>query len=226
MSIIYPRAIATTGDVMDADKVTEALADFANEVDSNIGEQNVDQDGFTSRADDLATDAVLRVDHYYVAVDWTTLNAVSEPAAAPTGAIRVPMNPSGWSSLIRREYTTCRGGKYRIVASFQVDAGAASNVATYWDELAGCAFAFRVNGTVVEESVPGGAERSNDPDGEAVNLDITALTMTIAVYLSPGYNVIELVGRPARPSGDVAGFSSTTYYEVFNHEMYVVEARA
>lgn len=225
MSLIYPTYLADAGSVMDADKVSEALGKVADEVDGNLGEQNWDQDGFTSRADDLETDAVLRIDHYAQAVNWTTLNAVSEPTAGPANSIRVPMNVY-WSSLIRREYTTCRGGMYRIVASFQVDAGASTAVATYWDELAGIAFAFRVNGTLVSESNTGGDERSNDPTGEALDMDAFAVTMTISVYLSPGANVVELVGRPANPSSDVAGFSSTSYYEVFNHEMYVVETRA
>ncbi len=87
MSIIHPRYKATSGDVMDADKVSSTLADFANEIDGNLGEQNFDEGGFTSRTDDLETDAVLRIDHYAVAVDWTTLNAGNEPVAAPDAIV-------------------------------------------------------------------------------------------------------------------------------------------
>lgn len=223
MSIIYPRYKATSGDVMDADKVSATLADFANEIDGNIGEQNVDEGGFTSRTDDLETDAVLRIDHYAVAVDWTTLNAGNEPVAAPTGSLRVPMNLY-WSPLITRTLTTCRGGTYRIVTSFQLDAGETSTAATYWDELAGCKFAFRIDGTLIEDTDQGGAERSNDPNGEAVDCKVGGYTFMIALPLDPGPHTFELMARPARPSGDALSFSSTSYYEIFNHEFAVIEA--
>lgn len=223
MSIIHPRYKATSGDVMDADKVSSTLADFANEIDGNLGEQNFDEGGFTSRTDDLETDAVLRIDHYAVAVDWTTLNAGNEPVAAPSGSLRVPMNLY-WSPLITRTLTTCRGGTYRIVTSFQLDAGETSTAATYWDELAGCTFAFRIDGTLMEDTNQGGAERSNDPKGEGVDWKVGRYTFMIAVPLDPGPHTFELMARPARSSGDVASFSSTSYFEVFSHEFAVIEA--
>lgn len=224
MSIIYPRHAFATGDVMDADHTSATLQDFASEVDGNLGEQNWDEGGFTSRTDDLETDAVLRLYHYKVAVNWTTLNAGGEPAAGPTGALRVPM-VLAWSPLLTATLTTCRGGTYRIVASFQLDAGSTSTAATYWDELGGCAFTFRIDGVIYEEAADGGGERSNDPKGEALYEPVGPVIVTISAPLSAGNHIIELMARPARVTTDTTSFSSTSFYEVFNHEFYIVEAR-
>lgn len=224
MSLVWMRNKVTAGDPLDADGVSDTLQDYASEIDGNLGEQNFDEAGFTSLSSDMETDAVLRVDHYYKAVNWTTPNGDNEPAASPTDSISIPM-VLYWSSLIRRSFTTCRGGTYRIVASFQMDAGTTSNAATYWSEIAGATFAFRVDSTLYEETNQGGAERSNDPKGEAVGWDMAAYTMSISIPLDPGTHVFELVGRPARPSSSTAAtWSTTSIIEVFNHEMYVVEA--
>lgn len=227
MSIVYPRYKVTAGDPLDGDAVSDILQDFASEIDGNLGEQNWDQGGFTSLDNDMEVDAVARLDHYAVAVDWTTLNGDGEPAYGQANRILVPMILA-WSSLIRRSLTTCRGGTYRMVASFQLDAGQTSNAATYWQELAGCTFAFRVDGAIYEESTAGGVERSNDATGEAVGWDIGTYTMTLAVPLPPGNHIIELVGRPARVAtapgaATTQSWSPTSIYEINNHEMWIEE---
>jgi len=227
MSLVYPRSKVTTGDPLDADAVSDILQDFASEIGGNLGEQNWAEGGFTSLDDDMEVDAVSRLDHYAVEVDWTSFNADGEPASGRTNRILVPM-VLNWSSLIRRSLTTCRGGTYRMVVSFQLDAGETSNSAAYWEELAGCTFAFRVDGAVYEESIAGGVERSNDATGEAVGWDIGTYTMTLAVPLPPGNHVFEFVGHPVRIAGAVStsitqSWSSTSYYEINNHEMWIEE---
>ena len=222
MSIIYPRYTVTAGDPLDPDAVNATMQDFASECDGWLGEQNWDAGGFTSLADDVDTDAVLRLDHYAVAVDWTLLNGDGEPTSGRTNRILVPSTLS-WSSLIRRTFTTCRGGTYEIVVSFQLDAGTTSNNAPYWNELVGCRFALRINGAIYEETTQGGTERSNDPTGDAVGWDIGAYTFSIAVPLPQGTHVIELVGCPAKANTASGSFSSTSFYEINNHEMWVEE---
>lgn len=222
MSLVYPRNKVTAGDPLDCDVVSDILQDFASEIDGNLGEQNWDEGGFASLTSDMETDAVSRLDHYAVAVDWTSLNGDGEPAYGRTNRILVPM-VLAWSSLIRRSFTTCRGGTYRIVLSFQLDAGQTSNNAAYWTDLVGFIPAFRIDGTIYEESIGGGVERSNDPKGEGVGWDIGAYTMMLAVDLAPGNHIIEFVGRPARSPANVASWSSTSIYEINNHEMWVEE---
>ena len=222
MSIVYPRAVVTAGDPLDPDSVTATMQDYASEVDGWLGEQNFAAGGFTSLSSDVENDAVLRLDHYTSAVDWTTLNADGEPSSGRTGSIRVP-NTLSWSSLISRTLTTCRGGTYEVVISFQLDAGTTSNNAAYWSELVGCRFAFRINGSIYEETTQGGTERSNDPTGDAVGWDIGSYTFSIAVALPAGTHIVEFVGCPAKANGTSASFSATSFFEINNHEMWVEE---
>lgn len=228
MSIVYPRAVLTAGDPIDPDVVSATIQDFASEIDGWLGEQNFGAGGFTTLSSDVENDAVLRLDHYTVAVDWagpagaSTFNGDGEPSSGRTNAIRVPSTLS-WSSLITRTLTTSRGGTYEIVVSLQLDAGTTSNNAAYWDELVGCRLAFRIDGSIYEETTQGGTERSNDPTGDAVGWDIGCYTFSLAVALPQGIHVIELVGCPAKANTTVGSFTSTSFYELNNHEMWVEE---
>lgn len=219
MSQIYAREKFTAGEVIDADKISGTLADFANAIDGDLGEQNFKEGAFA--ADKVENDVALRIYYSEQEVNWTTLNADSEPTAAPTNATRVPMALT-WASLWSATLNI-RGSSVRVVVDLQMDAGATSNNANYWASLVGCAFAFRIDGTVYSETIQGGEERSNDPKGEAVGWDIASYCFEIAVALSPGVHTFEVVAKPSRSNEDVNAFDTTSYYEVFNHTFYIVE---
>jgi hypothetical protein len=224
MSTVYPERAIQTGDPLDADAVSDTLQRFADEMDGNLGEMNWAASALTSTTDDLETDAVLRVYDASTAVDWTGENAFYEPVAGPTGALRVPISLT-WNAIITASLKTCRGGTYRVVFSAQQDAGELSNDAAYWSKLAGCAYAVRVDGTVYEESVVGGSERSNDPKGEALYWDVACVDIEICIPLAPGQHTFEVVARMARMDTDSEGFDLDTYYEIFNRSFYIVEHR-
>lgn len=224
MSTVWPERAVQTGDPLDADAVSDTLQRYADEMDGNLGEMNWAASALTSTVNDLETDAVLRVYDVSTAVNWTVENAYFEPASNPTDRLRVPISMT-WNAIITATLKTCRGGTYRVVFSAQQDAGELSNDADYWTKLAGCAYAIRVDGTVYEESMVGGSERSNDPKGEALYWDVACVDIEFCVPLASGQHTIELVARMARADTDTAGFDADTYYEVFNRSFYIVEHR-
>lgn len=225
MSTIWPERAVATGDPLDSEAVSDTLQKYADEIDGNLGEMNWTQGALSSTTADLETDAVLRVYDGGATVDGLAAeNAYFEPVAAPTGALRVPISLS-WNAILTAALNTCRGGTYRVVFSAQQDAGELSNDADYWTKLAGCAYAVRVDGTIYEESIIGGVERSNDPKGEALYWDVAGVDIELCIPLSPGRHVIEIVAKMARADTDSASWDLDTYYEVFNHDFYIVEHR-
>lgn len=221
MSAIYPAHLATTGDVMVSDEQTQVLGEVAAELDGNLGEQNWAASAF--QIGDMAVDAVLRIVATEQSVNWTTLNADNEPVAGPTDSLRLDVSVA-WQTVVAFALATCRGGDYECVASFQYDFGAVSSTSTYWSEHGGVQWAWRVDGTVAQETIVGGVERANDPNGESVFVDIAGELLEGQFHLTPGTHKIELVARLCRPSANSKGPSSTTYVEVFNREIWIEEA--
>lgn len=225
MSTIWPERAVATGDPLDSEAVSDTLQKYADEIDGSLGEMNWANAALTNTTGDLETDAVLRVYDGGATVNaFAAENAYFEPASQPTGYIRVPISLS-WSMILSAPLNTCRGGTYRVVFSAQQDAGALSDDADYWAKLAGCAYAVRVDGTIYEESTIGGVERSNDSKGEALYWDVGSVDIEICIPLSPGRHVIEIVAKMARADSNTASWDLDTFYEIFNHDFYIVEHR-
>lgn len=224
MAQIFPKYNPKTGEVMDTDVYNENFRTVVEEVGGRLNEHNW-KAGAISDIDDCSADYVLRTGHSYETVNWTTLNSFGQPAANPTNAFKVNQLME-WQSINDLSTTfISKGLMLWIMASLQYDgaellSGGSNNYYSYLEF--GIQFAIRVNGVVVEESIVGGLERSNDVKGEGYCCDIAPVVIDAVVFVPPGSVSIDIVAR--MPKNSDFKTSDSYYFEVFNRELIVIEA--
>jgi len=225
MSHVFPRHRPKLGEPINADDVNEAFRTTIDTVQGHLGEHNWADGAIASRGD-MAADVALRAAGTSQAVDWTTFNAANEPASGPVGAHEASSNMQ-WETEPQTTVTcNTRGGIVWIMASWQMDAGESTSIASYFDRLVGCQFAIKLDGYIVEETIIGGMERANDKRGEALAWDIAPQVIDCVLPLEPGQHTISLAFRQSRNTSwlPMPGAPDRLFYELFNREIIVIEA--
>jgi hypothetical protein len=219
----FPRHNPKNGEVMDVEVYNESIRPTVEELGGRLNENNW-KTGAVSSTEDCSADYVLRVAQDSKAVNWSnSFDAVGQPSANPTGAFKVSPVME-WQSIHDMDVSfTSRGLLLWIMASLQYDGAEAATSADYYSYLEfGLQFGIRVNGLVVEESIVGGLERSNDVKGEGYGCDIAPVVIDALVPVPPGVVTVETVVR--MPKNTDFKTSADYYFEIFNRELIVIEA--
>tara|TARA_R100000655_G_scaffold79444_1_gene118907 strand:+ start:3193 stop:3867 length:675 start_codon:yes stop_codon:yes gene_type:complete len=219
----FPKHNPKNGEVMDVEVYNESIRPTVEELGGRLNENNW-KTGAVSSIEDCSADYVLRVAQDSKAVNWSnSFDAVGQPSANPTGAFKVSPVME-WQSIHDMDVSfTSRGLLLWIMASLQYDGAEAATSADYYSYLEfGLQFGIRVNGLVVEESIVGGLERSNDVKGEGYGCDIAPVVIDALVPVPPGVVTVETVVR--MPKNTDFKTSSDYYFEIFNRELIVIEA--
>jgi len=224
MAQFFPKYNPKTNDVMDKEMYNENFRGVVEEVGGRLNENNW-KTGAISSVNDCSADYVIRTKHSYKTVNWTTLNSFGQPAANPTGAFKVNQLME-WQVIedLTTSFTS-RGLLLWVMSSLQYDGAELLNggSADYYSYLEfGIQFAIRVNGRVVEESIVGGLERSNDVKGEGYCCDIAPVVLDALVPVPPGLVTVDIVAR--MPKNSDFKTSEDYYFEIFNRELIVIEA--
>tara|TARA_R100000655_G_scaffold16609_1_gene35986 strand:+ start:615 stop:1292 length:678 start_codon:yes stop_codon:yes gene_type:complete len=220
----FPKHNPKGGEVMDVESYNESFRPVVEELGGRLNENNW-KSGAVSSIDDCSAGYALRVRHAHTTVNWTALNSFGQPEASPTGAFKVNQLME-WQVIDGLSVTfTTRGLLLWVMASLQYDGaellhGGSANYYAYLEF--GIQFGIRVNGFVVEESIVGGLERSNDVKGEGYCSDIAPVVFDALVPVPPGEVVVEIVTR--MPKNSDFKTSEDYYFEVFNRELIVIEA--
>tara|TARA_R110000751_G_scaffold112516_1_gene211411 strand:+ start:1350 stop:2027 length:678 start_codon:yes stop_codon:yes gene_type:complete len=224
MAQVFPKYNPKAGEVMDKDTYNENFRTVVEEVGGRLNEHNW-KAGAISDVEDCSAGYVLRTEHSYKTVNWTTLNSFGQPEANPTGAFKVEQLME-WQAIDDLSTVfTSRGLLLWVMASFQYDGAEllqAGSVNYYSYLEFGVQFAIRINSAVVEESIVGGLERSNDVKGEGYCCDIAPVVLDAVVFVPPGTVSIDIVAR--MPKNSDFKTSEDYYFEVFNRELIVLEA--
>ena len=224
MAQVFPKYNPKTGEVMDKEMYNENFRQVVEEVGGRLNEHNW-KSAAVSDVDDCSADYVLRVKQSSQAVNWHqgALDTVGQPQANPTSAFKVNQLME-WQVIDDLSVTfTSRGLLLWVMASLQYDGGEVADNADYYSHLEfGIQFGLRINGQVVEESITGGLERSNDVKGEGYCCDIAPVVLDAVIPTAPGLVKVEVVAR--MPKNSDFKTSSSYYFEVFNRELIVIEA--
>jgi len=120
---------------------------------------------------------------------------------------------SEWQSIMQLEKFTGNSLLW-VLASFQQQ--------SFRDPDDPCGqYAIRIDGTVVDETITGGLDRSNDPYGESVNSIALPFVTDLILPLAAGNHIIELVGRVPQ-SGSLLQLDDVSTVAVFNRELILL----
>lgn len=82
-------------------------------------------------------------------------------------------------------------------------------------------YALRIDGTIIDETVAGSMDRTNDPKGETISAHAYPFVLDLVTPVPPGTHTIELVGRLTQ--GEKFNiFDADDYVAIFNRELIVV----
>jgi len=130
---------------------------------------------------------------------------------------RITINGSAeWVSLMSYEKSTGNSLLW-VLFSFQQQVYG-------FDSNQGVQYAIRIDGTVIEETVVGGLDRSNDVSGPYVACSAYPFVLDMVLPVASGIHTIELVGRTARAVGTgwSAPFGINIVTMMFNREVIIL----
>lgn len=219
MAHVIPRHREQDGWPIDYEAINEDFRATVEEMEGKLGEHNWRSGAITARTD-LAPDAVLDVNFTATSVDPDLETGNGRPTNGPANAFLI-RNITTWQSVDNMSATKDTGNSLLwIIASFQHQ-----TYGTIVESSIGAAYALRLDGQVVAESLIGGVDRENDPLGECVFAQAYAYVTDALIPVPPGRHTVELVARAVRDQNYAVPDESAgavRHSEVFNREIILV----
>lgn len=227
----FPKYKFKADEPISCEEINYNLRQVKDEVSGRLNEHNIKENAFTDRSD-AEYDFTLHVNNEVVSFDPALAGeyASGSLSSAAIGSYpeeyliapdpytddRVTLsNNSEWQTIIQYEKYTGNSLLW-VLASFQqqlYEAGVGDSAAGQ--------YAIRIDGVIVDETVTGGLDRANDPYGESTRCQAYPYVLDLILPVTPGYHLIELVGRVPM-EGDYVQPPGDTYINIFNRELIIL----
>lgn len=215
----YPKWRDLDGYPVDIDSINEDFEATVEEMEGSLNEHNWAYQAVTS-LDDVAPDALVQFKEKYQTVNPTI--GVGNPPARflPTNGFQVAANLD-WCVIDDMSTTVNTDtANLWIMASFQHQ-GSDPDAGSF---RLGVQYGIRIDGTLLWETVVGGADRSNDLRGEGFGGSYGATPFVIDAILPvvSGQHLVEIVARTPR-NENFDTLQTDDYWMVFNRELIIME---
>tara|TARA_Y100001973_G_C5201170_1_gene337816 strand:+ start:1216 stop:2010 length:795 start_codon:yes stop_codon:yes gene_type:complete len=183
-------------EVVSSEDINENFREALTEINGNLGEQNFRLNSFTS--EDMKNDTAIRMYHRNV---W--VNAF-EPVTTWSGAYTSD-NGQRENFLCTRMHLLGNSEEFQPIADLSVDLVTDNSVLwimssvqiSLWPidsiDMEGLQLALRVDGAIVYETLSGGLDLENEPDGVGTDNRCVPVTIDAVVPVTGGVHKIEIV---------------------------------
>lgn len=219
MATKFPKHRPKNTQPIDLDAVNENFLKIIEE-EGEYNEQNWERGAIKSRLK-LDPGALFRQLNPNQSVDPGIGQGNPPPVSVPADGFQLPVN-SDWTLIddliISDKYFT--GSFIKICGSWQQESSDPVDPTVRY----GIQYAVRLDGAILPETVPGGADRSNDKTGEGYNAAgmNSPIVIEAVVAIETGNHTIEIVARTIR-NADYDVPPSDDYYMILNRELSVLE---
>jgi hypothetical protein len=209
VSHYYPKHKFEDCEVVSVDDVNENFRDAIDEMQGNLGEQNFKRNAFTS-LEDIASSAAIRVHHR---------NIICDPFETHTGFAfgEVPQPNGQTEKLLQRDMMILGDSEeFQPIADLSVDIITDNSILwimtsfqqSMWNPSdatsgEGVQYALRVDGSVIYETVTGGLDTENEPQGMGTNNTTVGVTIDAIIPITGGVHKVEVVYRLNHQDSDM-----------------------
>lgn len=225
MAVVFPKYAPKPGQPLDKDQINENFGVVVREIQGSLGEHNWKK-GAISSITSVDESAIIRVHSIFQEVDHGFTTGPTGPATSPTDSFKISTNRE-WVALKDADAThnpmelTITTGNSLLWIIFEAQQEPAGS----GDVLPGCTYAIGVDEAIVHETLIGGIDRFNDRTGESVQMTNHPFSTDCIIPVSPGSHTITVYGRMVANQDFTPFSSNTTFYEVFNRQLIIIEMK-
>tara|TARA_R110002051_G_scaffold129091_1_gene202825 strand:+ start:15590 stop:16327 length:738 start_codon:yes stop_codon:yes gene_type:complete len=245
MAHVFPRKLDQNDQPIEAESINTNIQQVVQEVSGRLNEQNlrghatVPAERFVPNYTEVEASSVLNVHRNGWIVEVQGLGdggGFFSNAGDPDldNAFKVSVN-NDWAKVANMDVTIQTGGSTLwAMASFQqlcvgqwaLTGSTSAPHPADADKFNGIQYAIALDGSVLHDSILGGADRMNDPFGEAWNALNHSFVTDITFQVTPGTHEVALYARFCLPHDfQTKVFTTNTYMLVCNRELIVMEMK-